>query len=432
MDSIPIEVLCFIVREVPGDSLENLRLVNRTLASEAAPRLFEVIPVWIGLRSLEKLAALSEHPQLSQYPKEVVFSPIRFIIDHGHDDFYRAKVQEWSKHQPSPLNSHTLATSRHKLAYRSYIEAQRYLSRGEDVSVLARAFTNLPNLETLHLDHGNLAVGSLELMNAFGRFVTDELVTYDCKYSLPTLIRALSFSRTKFKIFKLGPGKDPHYANGRDLSETSRARSSIASLAHEEPRRITVDAFTDTFCATYDDHCHRALSMLRELRIGDISVCSSDVAALTSAIHMMIESAPDIETIVINDIDLHHTQPRPSLTTTIPTYPLHKLRVLDVSNYETEIPALIDFFRHHRTSLVEVKLDSVSICSNDWSTALMRLRTINFVCLELFTLNWCDEQEEKLEVQEYILRKTDADPLVELKKYLAESMASELGQALSE
>ena len=427
MNRLSLELIRFIVEEVPGEDLENLRLVNKIFADVAAPRLFEAIPVWIGIRSLERLTALSEHPQLSRYPKEIIFSPLRFI-EYKDDKVYRAKVQEWFEYQPCSLSSHALAVGRHMSAYRSYIEAQRYLSsKDTDVKILSRAFTRLPNLETLRLAYANLAIGSLEMVDAFGRFVARDLVTCDCEYALPTLFRALFCSRTKFKIFKLGPDGD--YANGGDLSEALRVRSSLVPLSHAElpsrastsaPDRIIVDALSKTFPASNVQVCKGALGQLRELRIGKIYLCGSEVAELsrvTAAIHMMIKSAPDIETIVIHIFGLSYAMPNPSLTAIIPKYPLGNLRMLEVSDHETRLVALTGFFSYHRKSLVTVKFSGVNIGSSDWSTALVHLRTINFACLELFTLTFCDGQEEDLEVQDYILKKADEDPLVEFRKY---------------
>ncbi|CAF9935069.1 MAG: hypothetical protein ALECFALPRED_006233 [Alectoria fallacina] len=427
MNQLSLELIRFIVEEVPGEDLENLRLVNKIFADLAAPRLFEAIPVWIGIRSLERLTALSEHPQLSRYPKEIIFSPLRFI-DYKDDKVYRAQVQEWFEYQPYSLSSHALAIGRHMSAYRSYIEAQRYLSsKATDVKILSRAFTRLPNLETLRLAYANLAIGSLEMVDAFGRFVARDLVTFDCEYALPTLFRALFCSRTKFKIFKLGPDGD--YAHGGDLSEAVRVRSSLVPLSHAElpscaststPDRIIVDALSKTFLSPNVEICKGALSQLRELRIGKIFFCGSEVPELsrvTTAIRMMIKSAPDIETIVIHIFGLFYEMPKPSLTATIPESPLGNLRVLEVSDHETKLPALTRFFRHHQESLVKVKFSGVNIGSSDWSTALVHLRTINFACLELFTLTCCDGQEEELEVQDYISKKTDEDPLVVFKKH---------------
>ena len=55
MDRFPQELLRLIVEDVDYESLESLRLVNKAFAVVGAPFLFETIPVWIGLKSLERL-----------------------------------------------------------------------------------------------------------------------------------------------------------------------------------------------------------------------------------------------------------------------------------------------------------------------------------------------------------------------------------------
>lgn len=439
MNRLPLEVLRFIVEEVPYGSLENLRLVNKTLAAAGAPRLFEAIPVWIGIKSLERLTALSEHPQLSQYPKEIIFSPLRFI-DYKDDKVYRAKVQDWLEYQPSSLSSHALAIGRRMSAYRSYIEAQRYLSsEATDVKILARAFTRLPNLEILRLDWWNFAIGSLELMDAFGRFLAEDLVTCDCEYALPTLLRALSSSRTKFKVFKLGRDDGIPYANGGDLSKASRARSSIVPPSRAElprfastsnPDTISVDALSKTFHISNHNTCWGALSGLCELSIGEMIFNRSDVnnvselSRVAAAIRMMIDLT-HVETLVIRQISLFHNESKLSLTDTIPVH-WKAIRVLEISWFEATLPALTGFFGYYQKSLVKVILDSVTINESGWSTALVQLRTFDFACLEFFTLSWCDDDECELQVQDYIVKKTDVDPLVVYKTYQAELIALEL------
>ena len=315
-------------------------------------------------------------------------------------------------------------------AYRGYLEAQRYLSsKAMDMKILARAFTRLPNLETLQVDYRNLAIGSLELIDAFGRFKAKDLVTCNCEYVLPTLFQALSSSRTKFKIFKLGPVSDDDevsYDNGGDLSEALRADSSLVPLSHAElpsrattsnPDSIIVDALSKTFSTSYSntDIYWNALVKLRELRIGELCIPSSDPADLvhvSAAIRMIIKSAPEIETVVVELIDVVYGMPKPCLTATFPTYPLKRLRVFKISDFKTTVSALTTFFRHHRRSLVEVKLEGVDIEHSDWSSALLQLRTIKFCSLKLFALSGCDSSESDLEVQDYILRETDEDPLL--------------------
>ena len=45
-------------------ALGNLRLVNRAFASIVCPTLFNVVPLWISLQSLQNIGNLSKHLQM--------------------------------------------------------------------------------------------------------------------------------------------------------------------------------------------------------------------------------------------------------------------------------------------------------------------------------------------------------------------------------
>ena len=83
MDRLPQEVLQLIVEDLPRDDLISVRIVNKALASAAAPTLFRSIPLWLGISGLEGINGISEHSTLSQYVKEIVCSPVRFTIHRG-------------------------------------------------------------------------------------------------------------------------------------------------------------------------------------------------------------------------------------------------------------------------------------------------------------------------------------------------------------
>jgi len=70
MEGAPLEIILMIVKEVVGSrthtfqDLRNLRLVNTTLALVVTPLLFQAVPVWIGINSLQHLTNISEHAHL--------------------------------------------------------------------------------------------------------------------------------------------------------------------------------------------------------------------------------------------------------------------------------------------------------------------------------------------------------------------------------
>lgn len=79
LERLPKELLHEILVDLSKEDLLGLRRVSKTLARETAPFLFQIIPAWLGSKSLERLTALSEHPQISQYIGKIVVSPLRFV-----------------------------------------------------------------------------------------------------------------------------------------------------------------------------------------------------------------------------------------------------------------------------------------------------------------------------------------------------------------
>lgn len=69
MDTLPQETLDLVLAPLADFSdvdskitLCNLRLTCKRLADAAAPHLFISIPLWISLKSLQRLGELSIHP----------------------------------------------------------------------------------------------------------------------------------------------------------------------------------------------------------------------------------------------------------------------------------------------------------------------------------------------------------------------------------
>lgn len=439
MDRLPQELLRLIVADVAYKSLEPLRLVNKALAAAAAPFLFEVIPLWIGVRSLERLTAISEHPQLSQYPKHIIFSPVRFI-DYESDSLYKDKVQDWLEYLPASLSMHALTLAKHMSAYRSYIEAQRLLSsKALDGKILSRAFSQLPHLEILHMDFCDTTIGSAELIHAFGAFKAEDLLTCDCCHTLPVLVLALAVSPIKIKVFKLGKDTNSSYSS---ISGSVGDYSTAAS--HARPRRSTsMTSFqswpagisTQALSKTFDvENLHifsNALRDVRELKFGRMSVGRGDPANLSRtvvALRNLMRFAFCLETVTLERIcslflkDLT----RPTIDSVMPDHGLCNLKKIKIHYYNITIVFLSDFFFRHANTIVEAEFHVVAIIGSDWSTALMQLRTLVLPRLEVFILSNHVEEEVGIQGQDYILKKTDKDPIVERKEWLERAREREM------
>ena len=427
MDRLPQELLRLIVQDIPNESLEPLRLVNKAFAAAAAPSLFKSIPIWISVRSLERLTAISEHPQLRKYPKEIFFSPFSFI-DYENDILYQDKIQDFleHKHQYLSHSMRTLALAKHMSAYRGYIEMQRLLSMNAlDVTILSRAFSQLPNFETLQVGLWDSSIGSAEVAHAFGPFNPGDLLTFDCSHTLPVLIKALAASATKIKAFKLvGESFRSYRPMFRSVDYCWLVMSPLLQLLSglmdqfSFPAGLSTRALSETFCAENINVCKDALRCVRELRIGSIGTEHNNPLSTSmtiSALHKLMQYAQDLEVVTLDgrSVDLPGALLRHSLDTLMPSDVLNSIQELNLRWYDTTIVALCDLFRQNRYTIVKAHVHRVRITASDWSTALTQLRTIDLPRLKVFTLSYCNGLQVDLQVQDYILKKTNINPLVE-------------------
>ena len=143
LEKFPRELLYGIMSILPRQDLFRVRLVSKTFAAAAASSLFQTVPVWLGLTSLDQFKAISEHPRLSQHVKEIVFSPLRFI-DYGSAEQYLDQTRNLASHR-SWDDFQILTSAGHIAVYEGYIEAQRHLSsQGIDSKILIDGMRRLP------------------------------------------------------------------------------------------------------------------------------------------------------------------------------------------------------------------------------------------------------------------------------------------------
>lgn len=145
LDNVPPEIKKEILDHLPRADLPAARLVNKDFACIAAPRLFEKIPLWISIKSLESLTNLAHHPTLRGHVKEIVFSPLGLIVPKYHTTgAYLQYVKFAFGDVSDPESSAALGYGRHSLAYHAFVEAQRYLMnckpslRSSDLSQVGR------------------------------------------------------------------------------------------------------------------------------------------------------------------------------------------------------------------------------------------------------------------------------------------------------
>ena len=419
LEKLPRELLYHIISTVPRQDLFCVRLVSKIFAAAAASSLFQTIPVWLGLKSLEQFKAISEHPRLSQHVKEIVFSPLRFI-DYGSSEQYLEQMRSLVNHRFSWEDFQALTSAGNITAYERYIKAQRHLSsQGTDSKILINGMKRLPQLSIITVDFLNFNIGCLELMSAFKTLKAGLSLTYDCEHLLPLIFGAMVASKATIKTFKLGEHEELRQDPSQRLGTKHSLLESLDPAQIGEricPRTISSEALFNTFYLADEPSGRKALGNLRALEISSVETNfdhGGELGETMTAIRQLIGLSPNLEKITLGEISDKASGAMPSLIGVFGSTKLQYLQKLDMYNYESETNDMVHFFRRHATTLVEIRLGWMTLKGGDWSSLLTRLREVTFLRLQHFILNDCDDNEVDLEVQDYVLWKTDFDPVRE-------------------
>lgn len=423
--------------------LRNLRLVNKHFCNFATPVLFQTVPFWLGLSSLEHLTLISEHAQMygvlpchipypdysprhsSQYVTKLVFSPLRFV--KFKDPFsYQSSVRNRLERDTFSHNVLSLSFGKHIAAYKSYVEAQDYLSKkSQDIKILTRALRCLPRLKNLSVVFKNETIGAREIMSAF-RLLNGNEITLDSEYTLPVLIAALSVSERQLDMFSLLSHESRAFAlyseSRADFNDKHEPRFQYVS---ESPLNVTATAFENAFSGDDREARQKVMHLMRNLRgftMSGLKIDSIDnIAALESW-------SCSLEPIIASASGLHELYIAPTVSSTpvsnhsrlnLPfilhdTVHLSHLRCLILEHVESPEPLLIKLFTRCSRSLASVVLRDVRVTGGgSWSDVFRKSRNANFNTLDGFTLLRCGGAKGLVCAEKYLKRLTDKDPIVQ-------------------
>ena len=426
MDKLPQELLQHIFddEELSNSDLQNLRLVHKKLAAAAAPSLFHTISVWVGLASLERLMSIAEHRQLSYYVKQIDFSPLRFQ-EISDIDQYEANVKTWMKYRHTSLGTLSLSLTKHIAAYKSYIEVQHRLTqKGEDLEILTWALSKLSHLETVNFSFCNASIGYHELTKAFGPFRAGDLLALDSDHLLPVVVRALSESQRKIKVFKLGKFNE---WTEREISLGWAAHANLSdSRPTSYPKPRSTRALRIAFDPSYKGMGWKcAFSELRELEITKLVVkedSTASVSRVTDSINRLLISAPLLEVVSIGEIGFPDTGNfRANLSSTSGCVRIGRtdhLRNLSLDCHESTDVQMLDVLKTHASTLKIVTFFRVFLITGDWVAVMKGLKKIKWPQLRKFLLHQCMHEEDvnAVYLRDYLTHMTDTDPVEEARE----------------
>lgn len=169
-----------------------------------------------------------------QIPERDILLPMRFV-KYENDILYGDKVKDSLRLQYTSVSMRALNLTKHMSAYRSYIQMQGRLSTNAlDVTILSKAFSQLPSLETLQVDLSDFTIGAVELIQAFAAFKAEDLLTFNCRHTLPVLVKSLAVSGIKIKVFELGADADRLYS-----TISCNPKDHVIAASHVTPRLST-------------------------------------------------------------------------------------------------------------------------------------------------------------------------------------------------
>ena len=256
------------------------------------------------------------------------------------------------------LNTANERFEQFKSAYCSFSKAQRYLQKGGlDLDILTKAFRGLSNLERVTYDRSNVNIGFTQLTHSFGdpRLLREELLTFDDFYTLPTLVRALSESKTKVTVLHIGCSYD--------VSERRFKSPRIINLSW-----LTTNALIAAFChADMCAHASQVMSNVQSLVIDETDVADSrhDLLTMAAVIKHMTNLSPKLERIEIGEISSSNYSPNMQLLTIEDLFELQGVYHLQqIGLTHLKIPScrsIVAFLRHHACTVVNVRLVCVEL-----------------------------------------------------------------------
>ena len=125
---IPTEIVKSIVDYLPRADLPATRFISKEFNVVASPCLFQIVPLWLSIKSLDNLTTLSRHP-FRMYVEEMTFSPLR-VLEYVDESKILLEVKSLLEHESDSMSQTALRYEKYRSAYQAFINAQRYLAEG--------------------------------------------------------------------------------------------------------------------------------------------------------------------------------------------------------------------------------------------------------------------------------------------------------------
>ncbi|KAG8530223.1 uncharacterized protein KY384_004723 [Bacidia gigantensis] len=374
----------------PQYDLGHVRLVNKRFADATSPLLFSTIPLWIGLKSVQKLIAISKHPLLSKYVHTIQFSTLQFTGTP-------------SEHLGSTENLFTYSYSNDYLfkdlqacsTNLKYAAEQAALHTGEFAkSALTKALEQFDSLRVFSIVLQSPWIGAKEVNQAFSEFHTAD-ITFNDEKPLIVALKALDESGRKLTSLQV-----------RETDVVNHGGDQISTCP--QSHFLLVRPWGAPYASVLAGTLERTMPSLRnwsslkhlELFLPGLQQVEEDEWDTTSYVKMRHHVRILLEGLVnLQKLDLSCNEScqdddvgPDSVTAYISSTLMPKLLSLRLETMEFDnVDEMVDFFKFRYQQLRDVSL--VSVCINEQrivpiSDFLERMERVVWKALKEFLIIW--------------------------------------------
>ncbi|KAG8528592.1 uncharacterized protein KY384_006279 [Bacidia gigantensis] len=211
MEHLPEEILIGVIDLLEHSiypehkvGLLGLRQTSKKFARLAAPAVFKAVPVWIGVKSLQRLHDLSHNERVAQHVQKLRFSTLQIqepVPNHPDLDIPEEELCLDTTSQ----GSHLMRVANYEAKYAQYYKGQSVLYERKIASqILRQALNRLPRLCHIEVYLSCHIIGAKELRSDFGA-ITHEEYFWDSEATLPILLDALEDCSSSISSFSVYP-----------------------------------------------------------------------------------------------------------------------------------------------------------------------------------------------------------------------------------
>lgn len=363
---LPAEIQRFVVEQLDGKGMFNLRLTCKALCFHVNPIAFQQLHVWLEEESIQKLVNIAREPHLRTYVKSIRF---------GMDAFYGTDFETFKydvfPHQDNVYNFPQGGTETALLkpawrVYRTYYKKQRALKESRlDLAMMTEAFASFSSLETIDLiDFQAYVDGCAEGPTLLREEVS--LRTHMLNVSKPRMLVPRGGRQLRVLIRALG-------AIDRKLQELT---------LHLWTSNINEDGFYSPLSAKDVRFAWSAFTGLKKLDLSlcgirrkiieDCRVCSEELSLTT-----VLRAATELESLWLElpEIDTR-PEPRECWKNIIQIQRFGKLKHLSIEGATLNEAEFVSFLLQSCQGLKSLNLEYATVVEGRWDLILETIKDL--------------------------------------------------------